>query len=538
MKKMRRMPGILLAALMLTAQLTAMPAAAETSPAPETETVVPNDEISTTGSAAETTTTEAVTTTTEAVSTTTETAEIERVPVLEAEVPDMYPGGKTTLTLRLKRNPGINALALTVQLPSVLKPETAGTGVNLKAGPALNVAAPEGGVTGAETYTIYNSAANTFSLVFAAYETAPAEDLLATLNLSVSADAPFDTPVTVKVLADQMDLAGEAEPESMSAEAVFTPYEPLVRAFPESLTLTEQDVPVQLALDPLPPAGSCAWSSSNSKVVSVNQKGEITALRSGVAYIIVVCETRSYTCKVESNIAREVTAESYTITEKGGQLAMAVSPVPHDTLVWDVSDDTVASIDENGVLTALANGKVTVTAMCDGIPFSALVTVNFPCRLNYTSYTAVGTGGAFKLELEDIAAFGVVTWSSSNPEVASVDDKGTVTFLAEGSADIIAEYGGRSYVCKTECVTYLRGDADLNGQVNAMDAMAVLICYNLEAVLEEPGNLSEQAKAAADVDGSGTVDTHDALLILRYTNLSMLGEDITWEDLIQPAGKS
>ena len=43
-----------------------------------------------------------------------------------------------------------------------------------------------------------------------------------------------------------------------------------------------------------------------------------------------------------------------------------------------------------------------------------------------------------------------VTWSSSAPEVASVDGEGHVTAIKEGSADIVAQAGAFSGICKVK----------------------------------------------------------------------------------------
>jgi len=120
------------------------------------------------------------------------------------------------------------------------------------------------------------------------------------------------------------------------------------------------------------------WTSSDETVISVSASGEITANELGKATITATHKELTDSIDIE---VKPIDAESIEIilpddTEmndegqpklnKGSQLQLKAKIEPENTtykdIVWGVSDDTIATVDENGVLTANATGLVTVTA--------------------------------------------------------------------------------------------------------------------------------------------------------------------------------
>jgi uncharacterized protein YjdB len=125
---------------------------------------------------------------------------------------------------------------------------------------------------------------------------------------------------------------------------------------------------------------------------------------------------------------------------------------------WSSSDTSVATIDAMGVATALAVGTTTITAFSKGestsISFDegksgeTTLTVVPPALTSIAvdpadpeitlgttqSLTATGTYGDGTTE--DLTT--KVSWTSTNPDVATVDDNGVVTTVSKGSATIRA----------------------------------------------------------------------------------------------------
>ena len=112
------------------------------------------------------------------------------------------------------------------------------------------------------------------------------------------------------------------------------------------------------------------WSSSNTKVATVDSDGNVFAEWYGTAIITVATEDggKKATCKV--SVEEPVTDVSLNETilplKKGqsGKLVATVSPstATNKTLKWSSSSPTVASVDKYGKITAKSEGRTTVTA--------------------------------------------------------------------------------------------------------------------------------------------------------------------------------
>jgi hypothetical protein len=107
----------------------------------------------------------------------------------------------------------------------------------------------------------------------------------------------------------------------------------------------------------------------------------------------------------------------------------------------------------SGVLRAIANGTVRVTATAQQFEARATVTVaQVVSTVQFTHraviLTRLGSATALALTLWDANSRAVsgksVTWTSSDPGIAAVDDTGAVTAVAIGTAAITATVDGAS----------------------------------------------------------------------------------------------
>lgn len=123
------------------------------------------------------------------------------------------------------------------------------------------------------------------------------------------------------------------------------------------------------------------WSSSAPGIVSVDKNGNVVALQAGLSTIKATCGSISSSCIVNVIILTEsVTLDKTEITLKKGDSATLTAMVnPADAtdkaVSWTSSDPDVVSVDGNGGLKALRQGKATVTATCAGKSASCQVTV-------------------------------------------------------------------------------------------------------------------------------------------------------------------
>lgn len=146
------------------------------------------------------------------------------------------------------------------------------------------------------------------------------------------------------------------------------------------------------------------------------------------------------------------------------QLTATVKPdnATNKDVSWSSSDESVAIVDRDGKVTGVWDGNATITATADGKSATCAVTVTVvipveSITLDYTSLT-LSIGGSATLTATvkpDNASDKTVVWSSSNSAIASVDQNGTVTALAEGRVEIKASAGGKEAICP---VTVLAGN--------------------------------------------------------------------------------
>jgi uncharacterized protein YjdB len=115
--------------------------------------------------------------------------------------------------------------------------------------------------------------------------------------------------------------------------------------------------------------GGYSWSSADSAVVAVDQSGKVTGLREGVTEIIVTTDDGALedrcTVWVKSILIGGITLSDAKVNV-GESVTMTASISPSNAmnpkLTWFSSDNTIATVDQNGVVTGKAQGIVEITA--------------------------------------------------------------------------------------------------------------------------------------------------------------------------------
>lgn len=212
---------------------------------------------------------------------------------------------------------------------------------------------------------------------------------------------------------------------------------------------------------------SLEWTSSDAKIATVDASGKVTAVGVGSATITVKTKDggKTATCAVTvAPVAVEgVTvdpAKSEVVEGNTVQLKATVSPADAAQEVeWTSSDSDIATVDKNGLVTTIKPGTVYIVVRSKAYTdkqASCEVIVKQDDKLKSIAFDAseiqLETGQSRTLKVvftPDYAANKNVSWSSSDPSIASVQD-GNVTGVKEGKATITAtsEDGGH----KAECV--------------------------------------------------------------------------------------
>ncbi len=215
---------------------------------------------------------------------------------------------------------------------------------------------------------------------------------------------------------------------------------------------------------------SVTWSTSNASVATVSN-GVVTAVAPGTAIITVTTVDGGKTATCAVTVVKPVVPVTGVALDKEalslmcGETATLVATVApgnatDKSVEWSSSNPAVATVDQNGLVTAVAVGEavITVKTVDGGKTATCAVTVTelvVPVTgVNIEPIEAtVIVGNKVTLTatvMPDNATDKTVTWTSSDASVASVDKNGVVTANAVGTATITVKTvdGDFSAECK------------------------------------------------------------------------------------------
>ncbi len=206
------------------------------------------------------------------------------------------------------------------------------------------------------------------------------------------------------------------------------------------------------------------WSSSDSKIATVDKNGLVTAKYPGV--VVIKAMAIDGTEKYDNCIITVVQPLEDLILPKtknvyvGETVTVSAEFVPeyatNKKVTWSSSEPSVATVNQSGVVTGKSEGKTTITCVSDdgGIVATCVVSVLIKTTgvsLNYTtskiwkdkSVTLIPTITPADATIKD------VTWTSSDNSVATVDENGVVTGVAGGTCTITCKTkdGGKTAKC-------------------------------------------------------------------------------------------
>ena len=233
-----------------------------------------------------------------------------------------------------------------------------------------------------------------------------------------------------------------------------------IKVSPDTLTLTKKDETAQLTAKVTPSYADnkrVTWQSSDEKVATVDENGKVTAVGNGTATITATSVSGSYTAAVSVTVKIPVEiqkltieAEKETLTKIGESTELKVKIEPENAdlqkLIWQSSDEKVATVDENGKVTAVGNGTATITATSVSGSYTAAVsvTVKIPVEIQKLTIeaeketlTKIGESTELKVKIEpENADLQKLIWKSDNEKVATTDENGKVTAVGNGTAEI------------------------------------------------------------------------------------------------------
>ncbi|MCL2511042.1 MAG: Ig-like domain-containing protein, partial [Bacteroidales bacterium] len=266
------------------------------------------------------------------------------------------------------------------------------------------------------------------------------------------------------------------------------------------------------------------WFSNNLPVATIDQTGLVTAKSIGTTIISAVTVDGGFIAECIIRVIHPVTGvalnKSTTILAVGGIETLKATVYPESASVkgvkWSSANEGVATV-VDGIVTGIAEGTttITVTTVEGGFTATCVVTV----VTDYITPTGVtvnpltlnldrGKSYQVKADVKPAGANPLVTWSSNNTTIATVDEDGIVTAKAAGKATITAKtINGFSANCTVtvtipvesievmpeDCTIALKGTKTLKATVYPSDASNKTIVW------------SSSNTAVATVNASGTV---------------------------------
>lgn len=272
------------------------------------------------------------------------------------------------------------------------------------------------------------------------------------------------------------------------------------------------------------------WCSNNPGVATVNGNGIVTAKGNGSATITVKTHGQEITAACTITVAQRVTSVRFNksalcLNEGVSQnLTTTISPsnAADKSLTWTSSNTSVATVDDNGKVTAVSKGTATVRSTANdgsGKYASCSVTVKrlvSEITLDKTSIILYrGEADAIETVVATVSPSDAnnrnITWTSSNTSVASVSSSGVVTGQTPGTTTITAaaqDGSGVKTTCEVEVrqyVTSIKLDTKSLSLVVGENATISVVSVLPENAYEKRYTWSSTDDEIASVDNNGKV---------------------------------
>ncbi|MYJ88206.1 MAG: hypothetical protein F4042_00035, partial [Gemmatimonadetes bacterium] len=207
------------------------------------------------------------------------------------------------------------------------------------------------------------------------------------------------------------------------------------------------------------------WSSGDESVATVDDQGLVTAVGNGMAEITAqagdVMGTAAITVTVFEPVATSILVEPDAHTLEAIDATVQLTATVLDqrenammdaTVTWSSGDESVATVDANGLVTAVGNGTAEITAQAGDAMGSAAITVSqVPANISIevdaeaTTLTEIGQTLQLMASVSDSNDVPIaepdVKWMSSDEAVATVAEDGLVEAVGDGMAEVTATSG-------------------------------------------------------------------------------------------------
>ena len=309
------------------------------------------------------------------------------------------------------------------------------------------------------------------------------------------------------------------------------------------------------------------WTSNNESVATVSPTGLVTAIKDGKATITVKTNDGGFTATCAVTVNKKIIAVSevqlnkkeLTLTE-GGTEKLLVTVKPDDatdkSVVWESSSTAVATVDQEGLVTAVGEGKATITVKTNDGGFSASCEVTVKkkviavtgVKLSAESMTLrEGERGTLTATVEPANATNKnVEWWTSDLDVVSVTStsggsNGYVEARGAGKATVTVKTEDGEFSASCE-ITVEKKEVPVTGIAFEQSSLLLPVgnTYTLRAHVQPSNATDQDIKWISNNEGVATVDqtgkvtavaagTADirALLAGKFANCTVQVDNVT-----------
>jgi len=172
---------------------------------------------------------------------------------------------------------------------------------------------------------------------------------------------------------------------------------------PESITLDKNNLELfegdseKLTATVSPDTANVIWTSSDESIATVDQNGNVTAIKEGVITVTAQVANTNLIAECIVTVKKQGNAESESITLdrnilellEGSQDKLTATISPEDSankkVIWSSSDESIATVDQNGNVTAIREGETTIIAKVENTDLVATATVIVKKPINESS---------------------------------------------------------------------------------------------------------------------------------------------------------
>ena len=221
---------------------------------------------------------------------------------------------------------------------------------------------------------------------------------------------PVDEPVTITGVS--------VSPESISLECGETK-QLTAKISPENAT-----------------AGDITWTSSDEAIATVSSDGTVTGISKGTTTVTATVSGKSGTCEVtvtQEVQSVEISPATATLTSKGEtiQLTATVLPEGAGEATWTSSDEAVATVSPEGIVTAIGEGTATITATAGEKTATCTITVSI------SIVDIEGNQATFHLDGASAAQV--------SQAISEAAQAGVTRFILTGDSEALGLYDGNPF---------------------------------------------------------------------------------------------